>query len=218
MKGRSGPGGGGLGDILGEILRGGRGGGMPPGGPGGGPRGPGGGQGGGGLGDILGDILGGGRGGPGGPGGPRGGRGPGGGGGLGDILGEILGGGRGPGPARMAAQEGGGSINDLIPGGLGGLLAGGAAGGVLGDLVKQFEASGQGDAARSWVGRGDNVPVTPKDIEKTFGSDIINQLAAQFDMPKNELLAGLSETLPDVVDQLTPDGRLPTPEEITRRA
>lgn len=206
--------GGGLGDILGDILRGGQGGagGGRPGGPAGGP--------GGGLGDILGDILGGGRGMPGGPGGGRGG--PSGGGGmgggsLGDILGQVLGGGRGMPTSRVAGSQGD-PLGSLLggAGGLGGLLAGGAAGGLLGDLLKQFDQSGQGAAARSWVSSSENVPVTPNDIEKTFGPDIINQLADQFGMDKSELLQGLSQTLPGVVDQLTPDGRLPTEDEISR--
>ncbi len=196
--------GGGLGDILGDILRGGQ------GGPG---RGPGGGPAGGGLGDILGDILGGGRGMPGGAGG----RGGPAGGGLGDILGDILGGGRGMPTSRVAGPQGdplGGLLGGA--GGLGGLLAGGAAGGVLSDLLQQFDQAGQGQAVRSWVSGSENVPVSPNDIEKTFGSDIINQLADQFGMDKNELLQGLSQTLPNVVDQLTPDGRLPTEDEISR--
>jgi uncharacterized protein YidB (DUF937 family) len=191
--------GGGLGDILNDILNGGRGmpGGDPRGGPGGGfPR-----DGGGGF--------------------PRGGgRGDG---GLEDILGDILGGGRGGGfpGARVAGGPQGDPLSNLLQGaglgGLSGLLAGGAGGGMLGDLMRQFDQSGAGDAAKSWVSQGENMPVTPKQIENTFGSDIINQLADQFGLNKAELLQGLSETLPDVINQLTPDGRLPTEDEISRR-
>lgn len=189
--GGGGPGGG-LGDILGDIL--------------GGGRGPSGGRSGGGLGDILGDILGGGRGTPrGGPGG----------GGLGDILGDILGGGRGAPGSRVAGPQGD-PLGDLLRGagigGLGGLLAGGA----LGDLLQQFERAGRGEAAQSWVSRGDNTPVTPQDIENTFGSDIINRLAEQFGMNKNELLKGLSEVMPETIDRLTPEGHLPTEQDISR--
>lgn len=194
--GGMGGGGGGLGDILNDILNGGRGmpGGDPRGGPGGGfPRGePGGGH-----------TRGGGRGG-----------------GLEDILGDILGGGRGM-PGQRAASPQGDPLSDLLQGagigGLGGLLAGGAGGGMLGDLMRQFDQSGAGDAAKSWVSNGENMPVTPRQIESTFGSDIINQLADQFGLDKSELLKGLSETLPDVVNQLTPDGRLPTEDEISHR-
>ncbi len=183
--------------------------------------------GGGGLGDILNDILNGGRGMPGGdprgrpgggfPGGDpsRGGRG----GSLEDILGDILGGGRGmPGARFSGAQDDplSGLLQGAGIGGLGGLLAGGAGGGMLGDLMRQFDQSGAGDAARSWVSPGENMPVTPSQIENTFGSDIIDQLAGQFGLDKQELLQGLSETLPDVVNQLTPDGRLPTEDEISR--
>lgn len=187
--------GGSLGDILNDILTGGRG--MPGGGPRGGPdSGPGGGF----------------------PrGGPRGG-----GGGLEDILGDILGGGRGGGfPGPRVAEPQGDPLSGLLQGaglgGLGGLLAGGAGGGMLGDLMRQFDQAGAGDAARSWVSNSDNLPVTPRQIENTFGSDIINQLADQFGLDRAELLKGLSETLPEVVNQLTPDGRLPTEDEISRR-
>ncbi len=148
-------------------------------------------------------------------------RGRGGDGGLGDILGEILGGGRGMPGQRVAGGPQSDPLSDLLQsagiGGLGGLLAGGASGGVLGGLLQQFDQAGRGDAARSWVSSGENVPVTPKDVENTFGSDIIDQIAEQFGMDKNELLKGLSQMLPQVVDQLTPDGRLPTEQELSRR-
>jgi uncharacterized protein YidB (DUF937 family) len=67
------------------------------------------------------------------------------------------------------------------------------------------------------VSRGENVPVTPKDIENTFGSGIIDTLSQQFGLPRDELLKGLSQAMPDAINELTPDGRLPTPEEISRR-
>jgi uncharacterized protein YidB (DUF937 family) len=154
------------------------------------------------LGDILGDILGGGR-----PGGGRAGPSGGGmGGGLGDILGDILGGGRSM--PRAAAAPSGGSAGDL----LGGLITGGG----LGALLQQFEQSGRGDAAQSWVSRGGNIPLTPKDIESTFGAGTIETIAERLGMPRNELLQGLSEAMPGVIDSLTPDGRLPTPQEIAR--
>jgi len=178
---------------------------------------------GGGLGDILGEILRGGRGAGGMPGGdPRGGS-PGGGrgGGLEDILGDILGGGRGGGfPGSRFAGPQGDPFSTLLQGeglgGLGALFAGGAGGGMLGDLLRQFDQTGSGDAARSWVSQGDNMAVTPDEIENTFGADVIDQLADQFGLDRSELIQGLSEALPDVVNQLTPEGRLPTEDEIAR--
>jgi uncharacterized protein YidB (DUF937 family) len=112
-----------------------------------------------------------------------------------------------------------------LKGPLGGLLAGGAAGGAagsvlsggLGDLLKQFQQSGQGETANSWVGTGDNKPIAPDDLAKALGADQINSLASQSGMSRDELLQGLSRYLPQVVDHLTPEGRLPNDNEISGR-
>ena len=120
-----------------------------------------------------------------------------------------------------AGNIGGGGIGDLLKSGLGGLLAGGAAGGVLsgglGDLVKQFQQGGQGDTVNSWVGRGPNQQISPNDLAKALGADQINALMSQTGMSRDDLLAGLSQQLPEAVDELTPDGRLPTEQEMTQR-
>jgi uncharacterized protein YidB (DUF937 family) len=115
----------------------------------------------------------------------------------------------------------GGGLSDVLKGGLGGLLAGGAAGtvlsGGLGDLLKQFQQSGHGDAANSWVSNGANKPISPGDLASALGGDRINNLAEQTGLSSDELLKGLSQLLPDVVNHLTPDGRLPTPSELSNR-
>jgi uncharacterized protein YidB (DUF937 family) len=115
----------------------------------------------------------------------------------------------------------GGGLGDLLKGGLGGMLAGGAAGSVisggLGDLLKQFQQSGHGEAANSWVSPGPNKPIAPDDLAKALGADQINTLASQSGLSRDELLTGLSQHLPDVIDHLTPDGRLPTESELSGR-
>ena len=134
-------------------------------------------------------------------------------GGLGDILGGLLGGGQG------GAGRGGG-LNDLIPGGLGSLLGGAAAGSVLsgglGSLIQDLQNSGQGRAAQSWVGTGPNQDIEPEDLETALGADTLEALAKQTGMGRNDLLSGLSQHLPGLVDRLTPNGRLPTEEEASR--
>src|ERR1700716_100166 len=115
----------------------------------------------------------------------------------------------------------GGGLGDLLKGGLGGLLAGGAAGSVisggLGDLLKQFQQNGQGDTANSWVGKGENKPIAPGDLANALGANQIDSLASQSGLSRDELLKGLSQYLPGVVDHLTPDGRLPTGQELSGR-
>src|SRR5512139_4074349 len=125
----------------------------------------------------------------------------------------------GPGGPTNAGMPGGG-LGDLLSSGLGGLLASGAAGGVLSgglnELLKQFQQSGQGDVAKSWVGTGPNKSISPNDLAKTLGADQIDTLMAQTGMSRDELIAGLSQVLPEVVDKLTPQGRVPTEQELSR--
>jgi uncharacterized protein YidB (DUF937 family) len=106
----------------------------------------------------------------------------------------------------------GGGLDDLLKGGLGGLLGGGAGSvsGGLNDLLKQFQQNGQGEVAKSWIGKGPNKSISPNDLATALGADRINTLASFSGMSRNDLLSQLSQQLPDVVDQLTPDGRLPT--------
>ncbi len=132
--------------------------------------------------------------------------------------------GQAPSPKTINAGlpgAGGGGLGDLLKGGLGGLLAGGAAGSVLsgglGDLMKQLQQGGQGDAANSWVGKGQNKAIAPGDLASALGADQINAIAAQAGLSRDDLLKGLSQYLPDVVDHLTPDGRLPDANELHGR-
>jgi len=144
---------------------------------------------------------------------------------------KHLGGSRQPAPAGRTAAPAtapggslgagsGGNLSDILKGGLGGLLAGGAAGSVLsgglGDILKQLEQSGQGDVANSWVGTGPNKQISPNDLERALGSEKINTLAEQAGLSRVDLLSGLSDQLPELVDQLTPQGRLPTEAEASR--
>lgn len=124
-----------------------------------------------------------------------------------------------PVPAPPPANTGGG-WGDFLKSGLGGLVLGGAAGSVLsgglGDLLRQLQHNGLGDAANSWVGHGPNQQIGPNDLANALGSEQIDAMTRQTGMSRDELLDGLSRYLPDVVDQLTPDGRLPTDDEASR--
>ena len=124
-----------------------------------------------------------------------------------------------PNPAG-AAPSGGGGLGDLLSGGLGGLLAGGGAGSILsgglGDLLNHFQQNGHSDTANSWVSNGPNQTISPNDLASALGTDKINALMAQSGMSRDDLLQGLSQHLPEVVNQLTPDGRLPSEQEAER--
>ena len=123
--------------------------------------------------------------------------------------------------AGLPGGAAGGGLGDLLKGGLGGLLAGGAAGtvlsGGLGDLLRQFQENGHGDTANSWVSPGENKPISPGDLANALGADQIDSLASQSGMSRDQLLQGLSQYLPDAINHLTPDGRLPSGDELRGR-
>jgi uncharacterized protein YidB (DUF937 family) len=126
-----------------------------------------------------------------------------------------------PAPAPSSGTVAGGGMGDVLKGGLGGLLAGGAAGSVisggLGDLLKQLQQNGHGETANSWVGNGPNKQITPGDLAGALGADQINGLMSQSGLSRDELLSGLSRQLPEIINHLTPDGRLPTDSELAGR-
>jgi uncharacterized protein YidB (DUF937 family) len=132
------------------------------------------------------------------------------GGGLAGMLGALLGRGA-SGSATPAA-----SLSDMIPGG--GAATGGMLMAGLGSLVKDFQDSGHAGAVQSWIGSGPNQGIAPHELEKALGSDAIEALSNQTGVGRSDLLAGLSQHLPQLIDQLTPHGRMPTQEEASRLA
>ena len=139
-----------------------------------------------------------------------------------DKLGGLLNGlGNQPAdPANPNAAPGGlGSILGGLGGALGGASAGGVLSGGLGDLVDRFRQTGLGDKADSWINTGaTNAPVNPSDLEQTLGEDTITELTQKTGLSRADLLERLSKTLPDAINHLTPDGRLPTEAEAQRLA
>lgn len=121
-------------------------------------------------------------------------------------------------PGGLGGALGGGGLGDLLKGGLGGLLAGGAAGSILsggiGDLLKQFQQNGHGETADSWVASGPNKQISPGDLANALGADNINALTSKTGMSRDELLGELSRYLPEVVDEFTPQGRVPSESEV----
>lgn len=124
-------------------------------------------------------------------------------------------------PQPTAPSSASANPGDILMSGLGGLFAGGAAGtalsGGLSELLKQLQDSGHGDTANSWVSGGPNKSISPSDLGDALGADQINQLSAQSGLSRDDLLSGLSRYLPQVIDHLTPDGRLPSEDELSGR-
>ena len=150
-----------------------------------------------------------------------------------DVLGARLGS-REMSPLNMAiigvlayrALKGRGRLADAVgvglPSGSGfqGILSGGAGRSVLAtglhNLLDRFRENGQGDRTQSWISIGPNKPIAPHELALVLGEEQVAWLVHETALPRDELIAGLGGALPELVDQLTPDGRVPT-EGVTGR-
>ena len=84
----------------------------------------------------------------------------------------------------------------------------GVTGGV-GGLVDAFQKGGLSEVAQSWVSSGQNLPVSPEQIQAVLGSGVVGQFAEKLGVDPQTAAAKLSEILPGLVDKLTPGGKLP---------
>jgi uncharacterized protein YidB (DUF937 family) len=89
-----------------------------------------------------------------------------------------------------------------------GMINNSQSGGLAG-LLQAFHDKGFGEIARSWVSTGENLPISTSDLAQVLGSRQIAELAQRFGLSSDVAASQLSVLLPHVVDQLTPDGRLP---------
>jgi uncharacterized protein YidB (DUF937 family) len=95
-------------------------------------------------------------------------------------------------------------------GSAGGLLSG------LGGLLDKLQQGGLSNATNSWVGTGQNQPVSSNQLSSALGPDVIKNLSQQSGLSEDDLGKQLSQVLPGLVDKLTPNGRLPTLAELSK--
>lgn len=90
---------------------------------------------------------------------------------------------------------------------------GGAASGgdPLSSLIEQFQRAGMGGQMNSWIGTGQNLPISPEQLMEVFGRGQLEQMAGQSGMDLGQLSGGLSQMLPQFIDQMTPGGQMPSP-------
>jgi uncharacterized protein YidB (DUF937 family) len=118
---------------------------------------------------------------------------------LGNILGSVL---------SSMGQQGGGM--GALASAAGSLLANDGEHGGLGGLIGKFQQAGLGDIVGSWVGSGQNMPISADQLQNVLGSDAVAGIAAKLGMNPSDALGQLSNLLPGLVDKLTPDGQAPT--------
>jgi uncharacterized protein YidB (DUF937 family) len=117
-----------------------------------------------------------------------------------DLAGQLLGGGQqlGQPSSENLLSEVIGMVNNH-PGGLTG-------------LIQSFQHGGLGEAASSWIGTGQNLPVSSDQIQRVLGDERVQALAAKLGISPEDAGSHLAQLLPSVIDHLTPNGQMPSEE------
>jgi uncharacterized protein YidB (DUF937 family) len=130
---------------------------------------------------------------------------------LGALLAtNILFGGKGQTASAGSQPAGAGSQPATDTSDAGGVLGG------LGGLLNKLEQGGLGDQTNSWVGSGQNQPVSPSQLGSALGPSILKTVSQLTGLSEEDLTKQLSQVLPGVVNGLTPNGRLPTAAELSK--
>jgi uncharacterized protein YidB (DUF937 family) len=96
----------------------------------------------------------------------------------------------------------------VLPAVLGEVLGTGSQGG-LNAIVAKLQQAGLGNQVNSWLGNGQNLPITADQIKQVLGSDVVRQLAAKYNIPVDQIAEVLAHQVPIAVDKASPDGKLP---------
>ena len=132
---------------------------------------------------------------------------------LGNVLGGALGGNRTQSQAQdplssilggLTGGRGGGTGNILLQLALSMLQQQGGLGNVLG----KFREAGMGSQADSWVSTGQNVNISPNQLEQVFGSGALNDIASKLGMSQEQAGSAMSQVMPELINQLTPQGQV----------
>ena len=106
---------------------------------------------------------------------------------------------------RSALSQLGAAVLPVV---MGEVMGTGGQGG-LSAIVAKLEQAGFGDQVKSWIGTGQNLPITADQLKQVLGSDTVRQLAAKYNIPIDQVTEVLANQLPLAVDQASPNGKLP---------
>ena len=117
---------------------------------------------------------------------------------LDSLLGSVVGGGKQNALAQIAT----------------GLITNHSSGSGLAGLARQFEQQGLGHLMQSWIGTGQNQPISPDQLHQVLGQEQVAQIAQQHGLQGSEVTTALAALLPQIIDKLTPHGKVPASNDL----
>lgn len=134
-----------------------------------------------------------------------------------DKLGTMLGSGQQRAFDSSEPASGGGGLGSILPGLAGLFEKGGAGGGLAGglnELLDRFRSAGHGQTADTWVSRDPNASIRPEELTQALDDETLSDLSDKTGLSREDLIHRLTTVLPATVDHLTPNGRIPSDDEL----
>ena len=125
------------------------------------------------------------------------------------VVGAVLGGGNAQAQGGLGGIIGSLANNPQMLQAITAMLANDGSQGGLGGLMEKFQQAGLGNLIGSWVGSGENRPISGDQISQALGPDTISDLASKFGL-NGDTAGQLSQILPGLIDKLTPHGQAPS--------
>jgi len=117
------------------------------------------------------------------------------------ILDSVIG--------MLGDKTSGSSSSNALVEQIGAMIASSGSGGGLSGLMQSFDRAGLGHVISSWVGTGQNLPISPDQLKQVLGQGKIAQIAGSLGLQPDQVAGQLSQLLPHLVDRITPNGKLP---------
>lgn len=112
----------------------------------------------------------------------------------------------------LSGQKGENNLIDTI----GGLITDSNTGGLSG-LVKKFKDNGLDEIVSSWISTGKNLPISADQLQKVVNPKQIENVAKKLGVSAENASDHLAEYLPRIIDKLTPDGALPSSDQLVAK-
>ena len=125
------------------------------------------------------------------------------------VVGAVQGGGNAQAQGGLGGIIGSLANNPQMLQAITAMLANDGSQGGLGGLMEKFQQAGLGDVLGSWIGSGENRPISGDQISQALGPDTISDLASKFGL-NGDAAGQLSKILPGLIDKLTPHGQAPS--------
>jgi len=135
---------------------------------------------------------------------------------LDSILGSVVGSMQGAGSTQEGAQSTGGALMQMAMKMLTEPGENGQSG--LANMVTKFKEGGFANLADSWVGTGENLPVSAEQVSQVLGSGKLGEIASQLGISSEDVSGGLSKLLPELINQATPEGQIPESHDFISQA